>query len=81
MPKHKTVVLGIVSTKTAAMENKADMIERVKDAARHIDLGNLAISPQCGFASIDTGNPITPEVQEQKLRLVVELAKDIWGEA
>jgi 5-methyltetrahydropteroyltriglutamate--homocysteine methyltransferase len=81
VPKHKTVVLGIVSTKTAAMENKADMIGRVKDAARHIDLGNLAVSPQCGFASIDTGNPVTPEIQEQKLRLVVDVANEIWGES
>jgi 5-methyltetrahydropteroyltriglutamate--homocysteine methyltransferase len=81
VPKHKTVVLGIVSTKTATMENKAEMRKRVEDAARHLDLDNLAVSPQCGFASIDTGNPVTPEVQEQKLRLVVELAKDIWGDA
>jgi len=39
------------------------------------------VSPQCGFASIDTGNPITPEIQEQKLRLVIELANEIWGES
>jgi len=74
-------VLGIVSTKTPVMENKAEMRKRVEDAARHLDLDNLAISPQCGFASVDTGNPISEQVQEQKLRLVVELAKDIWGEA
>jgi len=81
VPRHKTVVLGIVSTKTPVMENKADMKKRVEDATRHLDLDNLAISPQCGFASVDTGNPISEDVQEQKLRLVVELAKDIWGEA
>jgi 5-methyltetrahydropteroyltriglutamate--homocysteine methyltransferase len=81
VPRHKTVVLGIISTKTPVMENKTDMKKRVEDATRHLDLDNLAISPQCGFASVDTGNPISPEVQEQKLRLVVELAKDIWGEA
>jgi 5-methyltetrahydropteroyltriglutamate--homocysteine methyltransferase len=81
VPRHKTVVLGIVSTKTPVMENKADMKKRVEDATRHLDLDNLAISPQCGFASVDTGNPISEQVQEQKLRLVVELAKDIWGEA
>jgi 5-methyltetrahydropteroyltriglutamate--homocysteine methyltransferase len=81
VPRHKTVVLGLVSTKTAAMENKAELRKRVDDATRHLDLDCLAVSPQCGFASIDTGNPITPEVQEQKLRLVVELARDIWGEA
>ena len=81
VPRHKTVVLGIVSTKTPAMENKDELKRRIEDATRHLDLDCLAISPQCGFASIDTGNPITPEVQEQKLRLVVELAKEIWGEA
>jgi len=81
VPKHKMVVLGIVSTKTPVMENKVDMRKRIEDATRYLDLDNLAISPQCGFASVDTGNPISPEIQEQKLRLVVELAKDIWGEA
>jgi 5-methyltetrahydropteroyltriglutamate--homocysteine methyltransferase len=81
VPRHKTVVLGIISTKTAALENKADMRKRVEDATRHLDLDNLAVSPQCGFASVDTGNPISQQVQEQKLRLVVELAKDIWGDA
>ncbi|MBX9829186.1 MAG: 5-methyltetrahydropteroyltriglutamate--homocysteine S-methyltransferase [Xanthobacteraceae bacterium] len=81
VPKHKTAVLGIVSTKTPVMERKDEMRRRIDDATRYLDLANLAISPQCGFASVDTGNPISPEVQEQKLRLVVELAKDIWGTA
>ena len=81
VPRHKTVVLGIVSTKTPEMENKDALKKRIEDAARQLDLDCLAVSPQCGFASIDTGNPITPEVQEAKLRLVVELARDIWGEA
>ena len=81
VPRHKTVVLGLISTKTSAMENKDELRKRVEDATRYFDLDCLAVSPQCGFASLDTGNPITPEVQEQKLRLVVELARDIWGEA
>jgi 5-methyltetrahydropteroyltriglutamate--homocysteine methyltransferase len=81
VPRHKTVVLGIVSTKTPEMENKNALRKRVEDAGKQLDLDCLAVSPQCGFASIDTGNPITPEVQERKLRLVVELARDIWGEA
>jgi 5-methyltetrahydropteroyltriglutamate--homocysteine methyltransferase len=81
VPRHKTIVLGLVSTKTSAMEGKDELKKRVDDATRYIDLDRLAISPQCGFASVDTGNPITPEVQEQKLRLVVELARDIWGSA
>jgi 5-methyltetrahydropteroyltriglutamate--homocysteine methyltransferase len=81
VPRHKTVVLGLISTKTPAMENKDELKKRVEDAARQLDLDCLAVSPQCGFASIDTGNPITPQVQEAKLRLVVELARDIRGEA
>jgi 5-methyltetrahydropteroyltriglutamate--homocysteine methyltransferase len=81
VPPHKTVVLGIVSTKTPEMENKDALKKRIEEAARELDLDRLAISPQCGFASIDTGNPITSEAQEKKLRLVVELAREIWGEA
>ncbi len=81
VPRHKTVVLGLVSTKTPAMEDKDALKQRVEDATRFLDLDHLGVSPQCGFASVDTGNPITPEVQEQKLRLVVELARDIWGAA
>jgi 5-methyltetrahydropteroyltriglutamate--homocysteine methyltransferase len=81
VPPDKTVVLGIVSTKTPAMESKDTLKKRIEEAAREIDLDRLAISPQCGFASIDTGNPITPEAQESKLRLVVEIAREIWGDA
>ena len=81
VPRHKTVVLGLVSTKTPAMERKDELTRRIEDAARHLDLDRLAVSPQCGFASLDTGNPISPEIQERKLRLVVELAHEIWGES
>ena len=81
VPRHKTVVLGLVSTKTPAMERKDELTRRIEDAARHLDLDRLAVSPQCGFASLDTGNPISPEIQERKLRLVVELAREIWGES
>jgi len=81
VPPHKAVVLGIVSTKTPEMENKDTLKKRIDEAAKACDLDRLAISPQCGFASVDTGNPITPEAQEKKLRLVVELAREIWGEA
>jgi 5-methyltetrahydropteroyltriglutamate--homocysteine methyltransferase len=80
VPRHKTIVLGLVSTKTPAMESKGELKRRVEDATRYLDLDCLAVSPQCGFASLDTGNPIGPEVQEQKLRLVVELARELWGE-
>ena len=55
-------------------------LQVIGDGADQQIAQRLAVSPQCGFASVDTGNPVTPEVQEAKLRLVVELARDIWGE-
>jgi 5-methyltetrahydropteroyltriglutamate--homocysteine methyltransferase len=81
VPKQKSVVLGLVSTKTSVLEDKGALKRRVEDATRFVDLDRLAVSPQCGFASVDTGNPITPAAQEAKLRRVVELAQDIWGTA
>jgi methionine synthase II (cobalamin-independent) len=80
VPKHKSVVLGLISSKAPLLEDKAALRARVEDATRYVSLERLAVSPQCGFASVDTGNPVTPEVQEAKLRLVVELARDIWGD-
>ena len=81
VPKHKSVVLGLISTKGAAMEDREALKRRVEDATRFVDLDRLAVSPQCGFASVDTGNPITPEAQEAKLKSVVTLAREIWGKA
>jgi len=81
VPQDKSIVLGLVSTKTGALEDKAALKRRVEDAGRHVDLERLALSPQCGFASIDEGNPITPAEQEAKLALVVEVAREIWGES
>ena len=80
VPKHKSIVLGLVSSKTPALEDKSALRARIDDAIRHVSLDRLAVSPQCGFASVDTGNPVTPQVQEAKLRLVAELAQDVWGE-
>jgi len=80
VPKHKSVVLGLISSKTPVLEDKEVLRARVEQASRHVSLDRLAVSPQCGFASIDTGNPVTLQAQEAKLRLVVELARDIWGE-
>ncbi len=81
VPRHKSIVLGLVSSKTPALEGKAALRARVEEASRHVTLDRLAVSPQCGFASVETGNPVTPQAQEAKLRHVVELARDIWGEA
>jgi methionine synthase II (cobalamin-independent) len=81
VPHGKSIILGLISSKTAILESKDALRARIDDATRFVDLDRLAISPQCGFASVDTGNPITPDVQAQKLRLVVELADEIWGAA
>lgn len=80
VPRHKMIVLGLISTKTAVLEDRDQLRRRVEDATRYVDIDRLAVSPQCGFASIDTGNPITADLQERKLRLVADLARDIWGE-
>ena len=79
VPRDKTVILGLVSSKLPVLEHKDALRARIEDATRFVELDRLAISPQCGFASVDTGNPLTAEIQAQKLRLVVELARDIWG--
>ena len=79
VPRGRAVVLGLVSTKSPALENKDDLKRRIDEASRFAPLDHLAISPQCGFASVDTGNPVSPADQEAKLRLVVETARDVWG--
>jgi 5-methyltetrahydropteroyltriglutamate--homocysteine methyltransferase len=81
VPRTKSVILGLISSKTAELEDKDALRARIDEATRFVDLDRLAISPQCGFASVDTGNPITPDVQKQKLRLVVEFAEEMWGSA
>jgi 5-methyltetrahydropteroyltriglutamate--homocysteine methyltransferase len=79
VPKHKSVVLGIVSSKLARLETKDELKRRIDDASKYIDLDQLGLSPQCGFASTSPGNKLTPEVQDAKLRRIVEVAREIWG--
>jgi methionine synthase II (cobalamin-independent) len=81
VPKHKSVVLGLVSTKVPELENMAVLKGRVEEATRFVTLDRLAVSPQCGFASLDTGNPLTVEAQNRKLELICGLARDIWGDS
>ena len=81
VPKGKAVVLGLVSSKTPALEHMDDLRRRVDEASRHIDLDRLAISPQCGFASSAAGNPLTEADERAKLVLVVEAARAIWDSA
>ena len=77
----KTIVLGLISTKTQTLEDKSALRRRIDAAAHHVPLDALAVSPQCGFASVETGNPMAPAMQEAKLRLAVELAQETWGSA
>ena len=79
MPKGKTVVLGLITTKRAALESADELRRRIDEAARYIPLENLAISPQCGFASVAAGNLLSEAEQWRKLELVVASARRIWG--
>lgn len=81
VPRDKAIILGLISTKTPVLESKDVMKKRVDEAAGFVELDRLAISPQCGFASVETGNPVSLQDEEAKLRLVAELAQEIWGEA
>ncbi len=80
MPEDKTVVLGLVSTKTPELESADELRRRIDEAARYVDPERLALSPQCGFASTAPGNPLTPEDQRAKLRLVVQVATTLGSE-
>ena len=75
----KKVVLGLITTKTPALENKAAVVARIREAAKYIPLDRLYLSPQCGFASCEIGNKLTEEEQWDKLRLVKEIAEEVWG--
>jgi 5-methyltetrahydropteroyltriglutamate--homocysteine methyltransferase len=79
VPKGKIVVLGLVSSKRPALERKADLIRRINEAARFLPLDQLAVSPQCGFASTMEGNLLSEDEQWAKLQLVVDIAREVWG--
>ena len=81
LPRDKMVVLGLVTSKTGALEDKDTLKRRIDQAARYASLDQLALSPQCGFASTEEGNVLTDEQQRAKLALVVEVAQEVWGRA
>ena len=81
VPKGKTVVLGLVTTKVGELESKDDLKRRIDEAARFVPMDQLCLSPQCGFSSTVHGNDIARELQAGKLRLVVETAREVWGTA
>jgi 5-methyltetrahydropteroyltriglutamate--homocysteine methyltransferase len=76
---HKIVVLGLVTSKTGELESKDSLKRRIDDAAKYLPLEQLALSPQCGFASTEEGNILTEDQQWAKLELCVEVARDVWG--
>ena len=74
------MVLGLVTTKLGALESKDDLKRRIDEAARYAPMEQLALSPQCGFSSTVHGNDIAVEAQRAKLQLVVETAREVWGD-
>ncbi|MDH3600899.1 MAG: methionine synthase [Candidatus Tectomicrobia bacterium] len=78
LPQH-TVVLGLLTTKHGQLEDAAMVEARIHEAAAYVPPERLALSPQCGFASVEAGNPLTPEEQAAKLRLVVQIARRVWS--
>ncbi|HEX2134476.1 MAG TPA: 5-methyltetrahydropteroyltriglutamate--homocysteine S-methyltransferase [Microvirga sp.] len=79
LPKGKTVVLGLVTSKTGTLENKDDVKRRIDEATKFADLDQLCLSPQCGFASTQEGNILAEDEQWAKLRMIVEIADEVWG--
>jgi 5-methyltetrahydropteroyltriglutamate--homocysteine methyltransferase len=80
LKKGKTAVLGLITTKVGAIESKDDIKRRIEEAAKYAPLDQLALSPQCGFASSAEGNDISWENQRLKMELVVDIARDVWGD-
>ena len=79
VPKDRQVVLGLVTTKTGRLEAKDAIKRRIEEAAKYISLDQLCLSPQCGFASTEEGNTLAEDEQWAKLRMIVELADEVWG--
>ncbi len=79
VPKGKTIVLGLVTTKSGQLESRDDIKRRIDQAAKYVALDQLYLSPQCGFASTEEGNVLGEDEQWAKLRMIVEIAEDVWG--
>jgi 5-methyltetrahydropteroyltriglutamate--homocysteine methyltransferase len=79
LPKHKQVVLGVMTSKTGALESKDQLKRRIDEAAKFTSLDQLCLSPQCGFASTEEGNLLAEEEQWAKLALCVQIAREVWG--
>ena len=80
VPKGKTVVLGLVTSKSGRLESKDEIKRRIEQAAKFVDIDQLCLSPQCGFASTEEGNILSEDEQWAKLVRIVEVAREVWGE-
>jgi 5-methyltetrahydropteroyltriglutamate--homocysteine methyltransferase len=81
VPRGRTVVLGLISSKVPELEKKDDLKRRIDAAAKYVPIENLCLSPQCGFSSTHHGNKLTEDDEKRKLALVLEVAHDVWGSA
>jgi 5-methyltetrahydropteroyltriglutamate--homocysteine methyltransferase len=79
LPKGKMVALGLVTSKTGTLERRDDILRRIEEAAKHAPIEQLCLSPQCGFASTEEGNVLAEDEQWAKLKLVVDIAREVWG--
>ena len=79
MPEDKTVVLGLVTTKSGRRETAEELAGRIREATRFVPLERLALSPQCGFATSVVGNALSVEDERAKLRTIAETARAVWG--
>ena len=79
VPKGKQVVLGLVTSKTGTLESKDEIKRRIDEAAKFVPIDQLCLSPQCGFASSEEGNVLAEEEQWAKLRMIVDIADEVWG--
>ena len=79
VPEGKSVVLGLITTKEPNLESQKELRRRIDEASRFVPLENLALSPQCGFASVAAGNLLSVDEQWKKLELVVDTARKVWG--
>ncbi len=79
LPKGKSVVLGLVTSKTGTLEKREDVKRRIEEATKFADLDQLCLSPQCGFASTEEGNTLAEDEQWSKLRMIIEVANEVWG--
>ena len=80
VPKGKKVVLGLLTSKRGELEKKDDLKRRIDEAAKYVPLDQICLSPQCGFSSTSEGNALTLDQQFKKLRLVVEIAREVWSD-